>query len=307
MLQNVIFFILLCFALSLALLFFTKLIGVKQKLKNMTDVLSDIQAGNGDRKILTSDTDLTAELAFKMNEIVYTYEEQLSQLRAEYEANRHLMTSLSHDVRTPLTTLIGYLDAVQRGVVSPHEQEEYLEIARRKAHDLKDYIDVLFDWFKLNSNEFALSLEQAELAELTRNILKDWIPVFEEKNLVCEIELPNKPFPAKIDFDGYTRIINNLIQNVISHSQATKIRIQMTKKESEIEIRLEDNGIGIEKPDLNHIFERLYKCDKGRSGKGSGLGLSIVRHMVENMNGRIDVQSEPDEYTTFIVSFPIVY
>jgi signal transduction histidine kinase len=273
----------------------------------MTDVLCDIQAGNGNHRILASDTDLTAELAFKMNEIVYSYEEHLAQLRAADEANRQLMTNLSHDVRTPLTTLIGYLDAVQRGIIPPQEQEEYLEIARRKAHDLKEYIDVLFDWFKLNSNEFLLTLEQAELAELTRNILKDWIPVFEEKKLDFEIELPNKAFPAKVDFDGYSRIINNLIQNVISHSQATKIRIEMTEKESEIEICLEDNGIGIEKRDLNHIFERLYKCDKGRSGKGSGLGLYIVRQIVENMNGRIAVQSEPNKYTIFIVSFPLVY
>jgi K+-sensing histidine kinase KdpD len=79
-------------------------------------------------------------------------------------------------VRTPLTTLIGYLDAAHRGIVEGKEREDYLETARRKAHDLKDYIDVLFDWFKLNSSEFALSIERVELAELTRNILKDGFP-----------------------------------------------------------------------------------------------------------------------------------
>ncbi len=83
-----------------------------------------------------------------------------------------MMTSLSHDVRTPLTTLLGYLDAVHGGVVTGKSREDYFEIARRKAHDLKDYIDILSDWFKLNSSEFSLS-----------------IPIFEEQNLNYNIKL----------------------------------------------------------------------------------------------------------------------
>ncbi len=304
MLLNVILCILFCLALLLGVTCFIKLISVKRQLKDMTDTISDIQSGNGSRKILAVGNELTADLSYKINEIVYDYEEQLSQLRATDETNRQLMTSLSHDVRTPLTTLIGYLDAIHRGVAAPKDQSDYLEIARRKAHDLKEYIDILFDWFKLNSSEFSLFIEQTELAELTRNILKDWIPIFEEKHLDSEIEIPEKPLLAKVDLDGYTRIINNLVQNVMSHSQATQIKIKMLKKEAEIKICIEDNGIGIEKPDLQHIFERLYKCDKGRSNKGSGLGLSIVRQMVEKMDGKITVHSVPTQYTVFTVCFP---
>lgn len=305
MLLDVILGILFCLALLLSIVCCTKLMRVKRKLSDMTEALSDIQAGNGNRKILAADNELTAELSFKMNEIVYAYEEQLSQLRSADETNRQLMTSLSHDVRTPLTTLLGYLDAVHRGVVSGKAREDYLEISRRKAHDLKEYIDVLFDWFKLNSSEFSLSIERTELAELTRNILKDWIPIFEEKNLIYEIELPEKPLLTGVDLDGYARIINNLVQNVINHSQATQIKIEMVKQENDIEICIMDNGIGIEKADLPHIFQRLYKCDKGRSNKGSGLGLAIVRQMVEQMDGRITVQSEPNQFTNFTVFFPL--
>lgn len=305
MLLDVILGILFCLALLLSIVCCAKLMRVKRQLSNMTEALSDIQAGNGNRKILAADNELTAELSFKMNEIVYAYEEQLSQLRSADETNRQLMTSLSHDVRTPLTTLLGYLDAVHRGGVSGKVREDYLEISRRKAHDLKEYIDVLFDWFKLNSSEFSLSIEQTELAELTRNILKDWIPIFEEKNLIYEIELPEKPLLTRVDLDGYARIINNLVQNVINHSQASQIKIEMVKQENDIEICVMDNGIGIDKADLQHIFQRLYKCDKGRSNKGSGLGLAIVRQMVEKMDGRITVQSEPNQYTNFTVYFPL--
>lgn len=286
--------ILFFLALLFGMICMGKLLGVKRQLQDMTDALNDIEAGNGNRRILAVDNELTADLSYKMNEIVTRYEEQLSGLRTADETNRQLMTSLSHDVRTPLTTLIGYLDASHRGVVTGKEREDYLEIARHKAHDLKDYIDVLFDWFKLNSSEFALSIERVELAELTRNVLKDWIPIFEENHLDYEINIPERPLFAKVDLDGYARIINNLVQNVINHSRATQIKIEMTQEGNKIEIRITDNGIGIEKADLPHIFERLYKCDKGRSDKGSGLGLSIVRQMVEKMDGKITAQSEPN-------------
>lgn len=162
--------------------------------------------------------------------IVTRYEEQLSGLRAADETNRRLMTSLSHDVRTPLTTLLGYLDASHRGVVTGKEREDYLEIARHKAYDLKEYIDVLFDWFKLNSSELTLSIERVELAELTRNVLKDWIPILEENHLDYEIDIPERPLFAKVDLDGYARILNNLVQNVITHSRATQIKIAMARR-----------------------------------------------------------------------------
>ena len=86
------------------------------------------------------------------------------------------------------------------------------------------------------------------------------------------------------------RIINNLIQNVIAHSHADKIKIALSKQENNMRLLLADNGVGIEKEDLKHIFEQLYKCDKGRSEKGSGLGLSIVHQLVEKMGGSITVE-----------------
>ncbi len=292
--------------LFLVLTFYRKLKLVKRQLLHMQEILTDIQTGNGNRRILLPEKDITAPLAYQMNDIVSGYEDNLIGLKKADETNRQLMTSLSHDVRTPLTTLIGYLDATHRGIVTGHERDAYIETARRKAHDLKDYIDVLFDWFKLNSDEFSLSPEPVELAELTRTILKDWIPVLEEKNLAYEIEIPEKRLLAKIDLDGYSRIINNLIQNVLTHSQASEIKIHVWVTQNKINIDVSDNGVGIAKTDIHHIFERLYKCDKGRSEKGSGLGLSIVKQMTEKMNGSISVSSEQGKQTDFIVKFPLL-
>ncbi len=276
---------------------------VKKQIAEITDALIDVKNGNGNRRILSAANEMVAPIAYEINEIVVSYENRLSLFRQTEETNRQLMTSLSHDVRTPLTTLIGYLDAAHKGLVTGKDRDDYIETARRKAHDLKEYIDVLFDWFKLNSNEFALEIQSVEAAELTRNILIDWIPIFEDKQVDYNIDIPEQPVRVRLDTDSYMRILNNLIQNVISHSHADKIEIVLSKHGKNMKLLLADNGVGIEKEDLKHIFERLYKCDKGRSEKGSGLGLSIVHQLVEKMGGNITVESVPGKGTEFALFF----
>ena len=278
---------------------------VKKQLSEFADALTDIKAGNGNRRILSAENALAAPAAYQINEIVASYEDRLSAFLRTEETNRQLMTSLSHDVRTPLTTLIGYLDAAHKGIVTGAERDDYVETARRKAHDLKEYIDVLFDWFKLNSNEFAMELQTTEAAELTRNILIDWIPIWEDKRLSYNIDIPDQPVRVRLDIDGYRRIVNNLIQNVLAHSRADKIEISLTKKNRAMELTVADNGVGIAGEDLKHIFERLYKCDRGRAEKGSGLGLSIVHQLTEKMNGTVTAASAPGRGSTFTVTFPL--
>lgn len=277
----------------------------KTQILEMSDILEDIKNGNGNRRILAEIHELTAPLAYSINDIVRSYEDRLLALRRAEETNRQLMTSLSHDVRTPLTTLIGYLDAAHRGMVEGEERDGYIETACRKAHDLKEYIDVLFDWFRLGSDEFSMNVMTVDLTELTRNILIDWIPVLENAGIDFEAEIPEQPFRVNLDPEGYMRILNNLMQNAVSHSHAEKIELTLSGEGGNINILLADHGVGISKEDLKHIFERLYKCDKGRSEKGSGLGLSIARQLAEKMNGTITADSEPGNGTVFSLTFPL--
>lgn len=278
---------------------------VKVRLNEMLDALADIKAGNGSRRILSTTDELTAPIAYEINDIVSSYEKKLAAFRRTQGTNRQLMTSLSHDVRTPLTTLIGYLDAAHRGLVTGREKDDSIETARRKAYDLKEYIDALFDWFKLNSDEFILTMDIVEAAELTRNILIDWIPVLEEKRIDYQIHIPEQPFRVRLDPDAYLRILNNLIQNVIVHSHADRMELSLSARDGKLILLVADNGVGMEREDLKHIFERLYKCDKGRSEKGSGLGLSIVRQLVEKMGGTISAESTTGDGAAFTLCFPL--
>lgn len=279
---------------------------VKKQILEMLEALTDIKNGNGNRRILAESNELIAPLVYEINDIILSYETRLSNLKQTGETNKQLMTSLSHDVRTPLTTLIGYLDAAHKGIVAGKEKDNYLETARRKAHDLKDYIDILFDWFKLNSNEFTTNIKTIEAAELTRTILIDWIPIFENKPIEYRIDIPEQPFLVNLDTDGYMRIINNLIQNVIAHSHADRIEITLSKQENSLILSISDNGIGIEKEDIKHIFERMYQCNTGHTKNSSGLGLSIASQLVKKMNGKIIAESKVGKGTAFTLSFPLI-
>ncbi len=291
-------------AVCVILVLAARLLKTNARLREMEQALSEIGENTGNRRLLAKPNDPTAPLAYRINHIVAGYEEQLSVMRRNDETNRQLMTSLSHDVRTPLTTLIGYLDAVCRGLVSGEEREDYIRIADRKAHDLKAYVDVLFEWFKLNSGEFSFAMEPVEVAELTRTCLRDWIPVLEEHDLDFDISIPETPHMAQLDADAYRRVLSNLIQNVIDHSHASCIGISLEARDHQISVSVFDDGVGISQSDLAHVFDRLYKCDMGRSEKGSGLGLSIAKQLVEEMGGSLSATSEPGVETAFTMRFP---
>lgn len=319
-------YFLLAISLFLNIVLCSKVISINKKISQSNEVLDDIKKGNGNRKILSKDNDNFSEIIYKINEIVYLYEEKLTEFRKKENANNQLLTSLSHDIRTPLTSIIGYTDAIKKellkdglndkydlqNAIENHNTlennkviENYIDIVREKSYSLKEYLDNVFDWFKLNSNEFYLDLKDTEITELSRNIIKSWIVIFEEKDIDFDIEIEEKEIICNLDQNAYARVINNIIQNAVEHSKTKKIQISIKENKRKIFITIKDFGVGIEPDDLEHIFDRLYKCDKARNKVGSGLGLYITKELIEKMNGCINVKSEVGEGTEFEITFEI--
>lgn len=319
-------YFLLAISLLLNIVLCSKVISINKKISESIEVLYDIKKGNGNRKTLSKDNDNFSEIIYKINEIVYLYEEKLTEFRKKENANNQLLTSLSHDIRTPLTSIIGYTDAIKKellknglndkydlqNVIENNNTlennkiiENYIDIVREKSYYLKEYLDNVFDWFKLNSNEFYLDLKDTEITELSRNIIKSWIVIFEEKDIDFDIEIEEKEIICNLDQNAYARVINNIIQNAVEHSKTKKIQISIKESNKKIFITIKDFGVGIEPDDLEHIFDRLYKCDKARNKVGSGLGLYITKELIEKMNGCIDVKSKVGEGTEFEIIFEI--
>ena len=214
------------------------------------------------------------------------------------------MTSISHDVKTPLASLVGYLEAIECKIVAGEEKDEYVHIAFEKAHYLKHFVENLFEWVKLDSGEQIFRFEVLDLNETSRNIIADWISVLENSNFEYEFDIPEMEYLMHIDVNAYSRILNNLLQNMLIHSKGNKVIFRISENDKQARITLADNGKGISPDHLPHIFERMYQCDQSRSAKGNGLGLSIVKELVAAHKGTIAADSTPDKGTIFTILFP---
>jgi signal transduction histidine kinase len=296
------FFTLLCVCVIIYLA--TKLYRVKEQLSIIKDALEDIKQGNLNRRILTRKSDITKTICYDINEIVVNDQARLIKLKQAEQAYKRLITSLSHDVKTPLTSLVGYLEAIQEKIVTEEEKEEYIGVALDKAHHLKDFVESLFEWVKLDAKEQIFQFEICDLNEISRDILADWIPVLEDKLFTYEIDIPGEEYSIRLDRNSYTRILNNLFQNALHHSEGNKIAIQIIEDKKQAHISVTDNGKGILEKDMSHIFERLYQCDESRSGSGNGLGLSIVQELIAVHSGTIQADSSSHGGTKFTITLP---
>lgn len=281
-----------------------KLRRVKEQLSLIKDALEDMKNGNLNRRVLTLEKDMTKQICYDINEIAISSQSLLIQQRQAEQAYKRLMTSLSHDVKTPLTSLVGYLEAIENKIVAGKEKEEYIHVAFMKAQHLKRFVEGLFEWVKLDSKEQVFRFEELELNELSRSIIADWIPVLENSHFEYEIDIPEGEYPISIDANAYSRILNNILQNIITHSDGDKMKLQIMENQQQAQIVIADNGKGISLDNLPHIFERLYQCDRSRSSEGNGLGLAIAKELVSVHNGTITAQSTPGLGTEFIISLP---
>lgn len=284
----------------------SKLRRVLTQLTFIKDATNDIKDGNLNRRVLAQESDLTKQICYDINEIAMNGQLQLIQQKQSEQAYKRLMTSLSHDVKTPLASLVGYLEAIETNIVSGEEKAEYIHVAYDKAQHLKHFVETLFEWVKLDAREQIFHFELCDLNELTRNIIADWVPVLENHNFEYEIDIPETEFITRIDPNAYTRILNNLLQNAISHSNGNMVFLRVSDNERQSRIEISDNGAGISPADLPYIFERMYRGDQSRSAKGNGLGLSITKELVAAHKGTIAANSTPENGTTFIVTLPKV-
>lgn len=304
--MNVNLFLLIgfCIALLFVLFLVTKLRRVRGQLSIIEEALEDIKSGNLNRRMLTKKNDMTRKICYGINDIVMNSQTQLIKQKQSEQAYKRLMTSISHDVKTPLASLVGYLEAIECKIVVGNEKDEYVHVAFEKAHYLKHFVENLFEWVKLDSGEQIFHFEILDLNELSRNIIVDWISVLENSNFDYAFDIPETEYLMRIDANAYSRVLNNLLQNVLIHSKGSKIIFHVFEDDLQAKIAITDNGKGISPDHLPHIFERMYQCDQSRSAGGNGLGLSIVKELVAAHKGKITVDSTPNIGTTFTLLFP---
>ena len=293
---------LISFFIIIVLLY--KLQNVNKQLTAINETLEDIKKGNLNRRVLTDKQDMTQKICYSINEIAINSQAQLIKHRQSEQAYKRLMTSLSHDVKTPLASLLGYLEAVENKIVAGEEKDEYIRIAMNKARSLKAFVNSLFEWVRLDAGEQIFHFEVCDINELSRNILADWIPILESNHFSYDIHIPENECDVSLDISAFTRILDNLLQNIINHSDGSQVDFHLAENEKQVIITVADNGKGISEHDLPHIFERMYTGDTSRSARGNGLGLSIAKELISVHKGTITAENLPGVKTSFIITLP---
>lgn len=298
----------ICILCLICILQGIRLHSVKKQLSEWLAFLKSVKTSPM-QKHFVKGNGLLAKINYEMNDILEENRKQLIRSAKAEEASKQILTNLSHDVRTPLASLTGYLEALAQNNVNIDEEKEYIRIAYQKSSDLKELIDILFDWFKLNSDKQNYHIKSYDINELTRQILIGWLPVIEQKNIRPEIRISDEEWLSELDKIAYERILNNLLSNAIKHGKCSELLIQTQKTDNMVTIEITNNGITIPETELPFLFDRLYKpeifdpqYESGISNDRNGLGLSIVKELTNAMHGSVSVQSR-DGKTSFYLSF----
>lgn len=300
--------ILFLLALILAILLLHQMRDKKIFQAKLSNMLHEVQNENFGVRMIGKSNDSFLQCIYYINEIISTCEKSFIQAKRIERAQKELLTGLSHDIKTPLTSLIGYLEIINKDEVGSEKGKDFICTACKKSYQLKDYIDNLFEWFRLSLQEEALQIIPWDINELTREIIIDWLPQFDKNNLDLNITIPDTTYYVKLDKNAYERIINNLLQNIMRHSNATILSVEIVRDNKNIHLIISDNGDGIAPDKISLIFDRFYQGQEYlNNDKGSGLGLAIVKELVNRLNGNISVQSTPQKGTYFLIEWPEAY
>lgn len=228
--------------------------------------------------------------------------------RENEQKKDELIVYLAHDIKTPLTSMIGYLSLLSEIKDMPQEQRNrYIDIALDKSYRLEYLINELFDVARFNSEKIVLEKEEINLNLMLEQIAGDFYPTLKEMNKKINFTSDEKTI-LYADPDKLSRVFNNLIKNAVNYSKEnTDIDISILNKENQATVKITNKGKQIPKEKLDKIFEKFYRLDSSRTSKtgGSGLGLAIAKEIVELHGGRIYAESDMKE-TTFSVILPII-
>ena len=226
-----------------------------------------------------------------------------------YKDSQQIIADISHDLKTPLTVIQGYSNALIEGRVPEGKKEKYLETICEKSELSTQLIDSLFDCVKMDHPDYKVNLKEVDLSEYTKEILAEKYNEIEESGFDVDIDIPERKIPFSVDEKLFNRLLENLLGNSLKYNPAgTTIFVSLREEKDEIVLTVADNGVGIPTDLQENIFQPFVTSNNARSsGKGTGLGLTISKKIVELHGGSIVLctpPSNPSYKTEFVMRFP---
>ncbi|MBX4150458.1 HAMP domain-containing protein [Paenibacillus lautus] len=276
-------------------------------LEEIRNGLREIAKGNFDTDIPVQSGSQLGEVAESINQMSRQLHQSILEERNAEKTKNDLITGVSHDLRTPLTSILGFLEVIEEDRYQDEvELRYYVNIAYEKAQSLKKLIDDLFEYTRIN-NGLPLDIREIDMAQFMRQLIEEFVPALEKAGLECKLAA-EEGLVVLADGAQLVRAYENLISNAIRYGESGKrIDIAVRSDGNRVSISFTNYGDPIPERDLPFIFDRFYRVEASRSKQtgGTGLGLAITKSIVEVQGGEIRVRSDRQR-TTFETRFPTV-
>jgi len=274
----------------------------------ISDTMHRISSGDLNSTIEVEGDDEFSDMAATLNSMTADIKTLMDKERESERTKNELITNVAHDLRTPLTSIIGYLELLCTKKDLPEEtRRQYTEIVYAKSRKLQQLINDLFGFTKLNYGKIAMRISRIDIVKLLSQLMTEFYPNFKEKNLTYDLKSNVTSAMISADPDLLARLFDNLINNAIKYgADGKEVRVKIDAKPESVRISVINYGKVIPEDELPLIFEKFYRVEQSRSSRtgGTGLGLAIAKNIVEMHNGTIVVTSDLSG-TAFVVTLPV--
>jgi signal transduction histidine kinase len=280
-----------------------------RRLQAVARSVREFEQGSYDKRVKVSSRDEIGKLGRAFNRMADTIAANMEKLKQTDSLRRELIANVSHDLRSPLTSIQGYVETLlmkHRGL-DRAQIDEYLQIILSDAVRLNELVHQLFELSKYEARQMEPKLERFSLTELMQDVSVKYRPQAEKQRIALEARLPEKLLPVRADIHMIERVLSNLIENALDHTpERGRVTLELEERDRRVQARVIDSGKGIAKEDIPLIFERFYSDRKvrSRSERGRGLGLAIAQKILELHSSRIRVDSQPGRGSVFYFELP---
>lgn len=280
--------------LIISVILFSSLLYIKKQVRSITNQLIDINENNIDKKVTIGLINPQIEALTKVINDTVNMRKQCQASKIKFQNDfKQTIANMSHDLRTPLTSIKGYIQFLKLEDISDEDKKEYLNIAEQRTKSLESLLNDFYELSLIESLDFELKLEKINIASVIQETLLGKYNDFISRDLKPDIQIPNENIYIIAEKKSLERIIENLLSNAIKYARDS-ISIYLEIHSNKVLLKITNTVTNLSSEDVEKIFDRFYMADKTRSNKGTGLGLSIVKSLVEKMNGSITADMKDD-------------
>lgn len=302
---TIIFFLSACIAVLICIVLYQQFAfrtGTQIKLKKISQKLEEIQDTDSDENVMVfTDNKVLMDLTAQINRLLENQRKVKVDYRRSEISSKKMLSNISHDIKTPMTVILGYLEIMRLN--SSGENEMLLKV-EQKAQRVMELINQFFTLAKLEAGDTQITISKIDVCEACRENVLDFYELLTQKEFQVDVDIPEEAVFVRGNKDALQRILFNLISNVVRYGSDGKyMGMFLRSDEKYIYIDVVDKGKGIERAFAQNVFERLFTMEDSRNREiqGNGLGLTIAQNLAHQLGGEIILESEPSVKTTFTV------